>query len=57
MEEIKISKEQMEKNVYNNLFEYPTKIIVRLETENEQLEKENKRLKERIKELTKLKTK
>ena len=41
MEEIKISKEQMEKNVYNNLFEYPTKIIVRLETETEQLEKEN----------------
>lgn len=53
MEEIKIPQEQMEKNVYNNLFEYPTKMIVRLETENEKLENENKQLKEKIKELTK----
>ena len=44
----KLTLEEMEMNVYHNLFEYPTKKIVKLETENEKLEKENKKLKERI---------
>lgn len=44
---------EYEKNVYTNLFEYPTKHIVKLELENEEKDKEIERLNNIINELEK----
>lgn len=44
---------EYEKNVYTNLFEYPTKHIVKLELENEEKDKEIERLNNIINEIEK----
>ena len=45
---------EYEKNVYTNLFEYPTKHIVKLELENEKKDKEIEQLNNIIKNLDKM---